>query len=350
MKIVTILGVRPNIIKLGPLMKRINKTKIEQVIINTGQHYDYEMSKTFFDKLKIPKPHYNLEIGSGSQAHQTAESLKGIERILVKERPNYVIVIGDANPTLAGALAAKKLHIPVIHIEAGLRSNDMDMPEEINRVIVDNISDYLITPTDYATENLKKEGIPKEKIFQFGDITVDAIQDSLKIANKSNILKKLKIKKPFILSTIHRAENTDVLTNLKQIMEALNSLDNVVFPIHPRTKKILEENNLKYDNINFIEPLDYLSFLKLMKESNLIISDSGGIQKESLILKIPCINPRNSYEWKYTVKLGQTVLTGPNKNKIIKEAKKRMNHKAKLKNLKNPYGKKVSEKIIQLLK
>lgn len=348
MKVAIVLGVRPNIIKLGPLMKKIQNTSIQQVIINTGQHYDYEMSDIFFNKLKIPKPHYNLEIGSGSLTYQTSEAMKKLEEVFIKEKPDFVIVIGDANPTLVGALTARQLKIPIIHIEAGLRSYDRNMPEEINRVITDHISDYLITPTDYATNNLIKEGISKEKILQFGDLTVEVINENIKEAEKSQILEKYNIKKPYILATIHRAENTNNLNNLKSIMEALDELK-VIYPIHPRTKKILKENNLNYKNIKFIPPQGYLDFLKLLNNCDLVISDSGGIQKESVILKKPCIIPRDTYEWKEGVELGISITTGANKQLILEKAKHLLKNKNKFKHMPNPFQSQLSERLIKLI-
>lgn len=350
-KVALVLGVRPNIIKLSPLIKKLQENPNTQpIIIHTGQHYDFEMSDIFFQKLEIPNPNYHLDVGSGSSIYQISESMKRIEKVLIKEQPSYVVVIGDANPTLAGALVARKLNIPLIHIEAGLRSCDMKMPEEVNRVIVDNISDFLITPTNYATENLKKEGIPKEKILQLGDLTSDVLEWGLKFTNESDVLEKYKIKQPYILTTIHRAENTNNLENLKQIMEALDELDNVIFPIHPRTKKILEDNNLVYNNIKFIEPQDYINFLALMQNTNLIISDSGGIQKEAVILKVPCVIPRDTYEWKEGVDLGVNIAVGANKELILKEVNAKINQKETIKNINNPYGSNVADKIMDILK
>ncbi|HLC37447.1 MAG TPA: UDP-N-acetylglucosamine 2-epimerase (non-hydrolyzing) [Candidatus Nanoarchaeia archaeon] len=354
LKVAIILGIRPNIIKLGPLMRRIERdTEIEQVIINTGQHYDYNMSKIFFDTLKIPLPDYNLEVGSGTQAYQVGQSMIKIEEVLLKEKPNLTIVVGDGNPTLAGALASVKLHIPVLHIEAGLRSYDRNMPEEINRITVDRISDFLQTPLPHATKTLIKEGIPKEKIWETGDITADAVREHAKIADKeSNILERLGLQKDsYILATVHRAENTDDPKRLKNIMGALDVL-RAVIPLHPRTKKIMEDSNMGFKSLKIIEPINYLDSLKLLKYAKVLITDSGGMQKESFILKVPCITCRNSAEWVETLESGANILAGDNTKMIIDEANKRSSKefKARLLTMGNPYGNNVSDKILDLIK
>ena len=354
LKVAIILGIRPNIIKLGPLMRRIERdTEIEQVIINTGQHYDYEMSKIFFDTLKIPKPHYNLGVGSGTQAYQVGQSMIKIEEVLLKERPNLTIVVGDGNPTLAGALASVKVHIPILHIEAGLRSYDRKMPEEINRITVDRISDFLQTPLPHATKTLIKEGVPKEKIWETGDVTADAVGEHAEIADKeSDILERLGLQKNnYVLATVHRAENTNDPKRLKNIMGALNTLGAVI-PLHPRTKKIMEDSNLKFNNLKIIEPINYLDSLKLLRYAKVLITDSGGMQKESFILKVPCLTCRNTAEWIETIEAGANVLTDDDTKKIVDEAGKRStkDFKDKLLAMKSPYGNNVSDKILDLIK
>ena len=354
LKLAIIIGTRPNITKLGPLMRRIEKDpELDQVIINTGQHYDYNMSKIFFDTLKIPKPHYNLGVGSGSQAYQVGQSMIKIEEVLIKEKPDLTIVVGDGNPTLAGALASVKIHIPILHIEAGLRSYDRKMPEEINRVAVDVIADFLQTPLPHATELLIKNGIPKEKIWETGDVTADAVEEHVEIADKqSNILEKLNLEKySYVLATVHRAENTDDVKRLKNIMDALDTLGAII-PIHPRTKKVMQDNNLQFNKLKIIEPLDYLDSLKLLKYAKVFVTDSGGMQKESLILKVPCLTCRSTAEWKETLDLGANILTNDNTQMIIDEAVKRSSKdfKKKLMNMESPYGRNVSEKILELIK
>ena len=354
LKVAIILGIRPNIIKLGPLMRKIERdTEIEQVIINTNQHYDYNLSNIFFDTLKIPKPDYNLGVGSGTQAYQVGQSMIKIEEILLKEKPGLTIVIGDGNPTLAGALASVKLHIPVLHIEAGLRSYDRNMPEEINRIAVDRISDFLQTPLPHATKNLIKEGIPKEKIWETGDITADAVEEYAKIADKeSDILERLGLQNDsYILATIHRTENTDDPKRLKNIMAALDVLGAVI-PLHPRTKKIMDDSNMIFNNLKIIEPVDYLDSLKLLKYAKVLITDSGGMQKESFILKVPCITCRSSTEWVGELESGANILVSDNTKMIIDEATKRSSKefKSRLLTMENPYGSNVSDKILYLIK
>jgi UDP-GlcNAc3NAcA epimerase len=324
MKIVSIVGARPQFIKHAPLSKELNKTH-QNVLIHTGQHYDYSMNKIFFDELGIPKPDYNLGIGSGSHAHQTGDMMKSIEDILIKESPNLVIVYGDTNSTLAGALSASKLHIKVAHVEAGLRMYDKSLPEEINRVIADYCSDYLFCPTQTAVDNLCKEGMTKGT-YLTGDVMVDSLKLNKEIAEKSSILDILGLtSKRYSLVTIHRASNTDILENLKNIANALIELGSqgmtLVFPVHPRTVKMLNTFSL-YEKLNtsvkLIEPQGYLEFLKLMNHSNKIITDSGGIQKEAYILKIPCITLLDNTPWVETVEDGWNVLVGMDTEKIIR--------------------------------
>jgi len=354
MRLAIILGTRPNITKLGPLMRRIEKDdEVEQIIINTGQHYDYNMSKIFFDTLKIPKPHYNLGVGSGSQAYQTGQSMINVEEVLIKEKPELVIVVGDGNTTLAGALASVKLHIPLLHIESGLRSYDWKMPEEINRMIVDRISNFLQSPLQHSTQNLIRDGTPKEKIWETGDITADAVKEHAEIADKeSNILEKLGLEKySYVLATVHRPENTDDPKRLNNIMSALDTLGAVI-PLHPRTKKALKENNLQFNKLKIIEPVNYLDTIKLLKYAKVFITDSGGMQKESLILKVPCITCRSTTEWIETIEVGANILVDDNTQMILDEAIKRSSKefKDKLINIESPYGNNVSDKILELIK
>jgi UDP-N-acetylglucosamine 2-epimerase len=327
MKIVSIVGARPQFIKHAPLSKELNKTH-QNVLIHTGQHYDYTMNKIFFDQLGILEPDYNLGIGSGSHAYQTGEMMKGIEDILIKESPDLVIVYGDTNSTLAGALSASKLHIKVAHIEAGLRMYDKSLPEEINRVVADYCSDYLFCPTQTAVDNLYKEGMTKGT-YLTGDVMVDSLNFNKEIAEKSSILDILGLtSKKYSLVTIHRAGNTDTLENLKNIVTALIELGSqgmtLVFPVHPRTVKMLKTYGL-YEKLNtmvkLIEPQGYLEFLKLMNHSKIIMTDSGGIQKEAYVLKVPCITLMDNTPWVETVEDGWNVLVGNNKMKIIDMAK-----------------------------
>jgi len=323
MKIVSITGARPQFIKYSALGREIRKTH-QDILIHTGQHYDYKMNKVFFDEMGIPEPDYNLGIGSGSHAFQTGEMLKGIEEILLKEQPDLVMVYGDTNSTLAGALAAAKLHIKVAHVEAGLRSFDRSMPEEINRVLTDHCSDLLFCPTQTAVDNLKNEGITRG-VHLTGDVMVDALRYNRQLAARSNILEKLNVNsKQYLLVTLHRASNTDIEVNLKTITDALLELarqgETIVFPLHPRTKKQLEKFAL-YEKLNsaarLIEPLGYFDFLNLLDNAKTVLTDSGGIQKEAYILKVPCITLRENTEWVETIQDGWNVLAGCDKESIL---------------------------------
>ena len=301
-KIITIIGARPQFIKAAMVSRALSK-EIEEIIVHTGQHYDKNMSEIFFEQLQIPKPKYNLGIGSGSHGKQTGEMLIEIEEVLLKEKPDYVMVYGDTNSTLAGALAASKLLIPIIHVEAGLRSYNMEMPEEQNRVLTDHISSILICPTQTAVDNLKKEGITKN-VYLTGDVMCDSVIYYSNLAeekiNLSNIelipIYEKKDVKEWYLTTIHRAENTMDDKNLTNILEVFEKLDKmVIFPVHPRIKSMVNELYKKnnYKNIYFIEPVDYLTMLYLTKNAHKVVTDSGGLQKECYILDTPCINKKN---------------------------------------------------------
>jgi len=325
MKIVTIVGARPQFIKSFVVSREIKK-KHEEILVHTGQHYDYEMNKIFFDELGISKPDYNLGVGSASQGKQTGEMLKRIEKILLKEKPDIVLVYGDTNSTLSGALAAVKLHIHVGHVEAGLRSFDKNMPEEVNRVLTDHSSNYLFAPTKTGVFNLKNEGI-KEGVHLTGDVMYDALLFNLKIAEKSDILERLGVKtKEYLLATIHRQSNTDSLENLKTIIEAFSSSDEkIVFPVHPRTLKFIKENKLEKKtskNVIVTKPVGYLDFIFLQKNAKKVLTDSGGIQKEAYLLKVPCITIRDNTEWIETVEDGWNILVGSNKETILNSIKK----------------------------
>ena len=334
MKIVSVVGARPNFIKCAPLSREIRKEHNE-IIIHTGQHYDYEMNRIFFDELRIPEPDYHLGVGSGSHGEQTGEMLKRTEEVLMKEEPDFVFVFGDTNSTLAGALAASKLHISpyracgvmgqspikVGHIEAGLRSYDKSMPEEINRILTDHCSDILFCPTETSVENLKREGVTNG-VYLTGDVMVDALKGNIEIAEKkAMILTELYLKpKGYCLATAHRAENTDDFNKLKSIVDAFCAIENLVFPCHPRTEKHLKDYGLwdrLVENIRVIKPVGYLDMLVLEKNAKKILTDSGGVQKEAYIFKVPCITLRDTTEWTETVEDGWNVLVGASKEKIV---------------------------------
>jgi UDP-GlcNAc3NAcA epimerase len=322
-KIITIVGARPQFVKAAVLSRIIaQNNEIEEVLVHTGQHYDANMSAVFFDEMQIPLPTYNLGINTLNHGAMTGLMLQKIEEILIKENPELVVVYGDTNSTLAGALAAKKLHIKVVHIEAGLRSFNMKMPEEINRILTDRISDLLCCPTQNAMKNLKQEGFDNFdcEILLSGDIMKDAVEFYSEMASeKSTIITDLNLESnKFVLATIHRQENTDSLEKLKSIFKGLESVNRrmeVIMPIHPRTKAVLEHHNLHY-NITFINPVGYFDMLQLLKHCNLVITDSGGLQKEAFYNKKTCIIAREETEWVELVNHKYAAVCGPNSTKI----------------------------------
>ena len=323
-KIVTILGARPQFVKAAVLSRVILKhQEVEEIIVHTGQHYDANMSDIFFSEMEIPKPKYNLAINGLSHGAMTGQMLQKIEEVLMTEKPDAVVVFGDTNSTLAGALAAKKLHIKVIHIEAGLRSFNMKMPEEINRIVTDRISDLLLCPTDSAIDNLVNEGFENmpSKIVKSGDIMKDAVEYYSQFSQeKSTIISDLKLQKnEFVLATIHRQENTDDLVNLNSIFTGLQTIGKektVVLPLHPRTKAILNANNLNF-NIKVIDPVGYFDMLELLKNCNLVVTDSGGLQKEAFFNKKHCIIAREETEWIELVSNDFAKIVGGDAVKIV---------------------------------
>lgn len=324
-KIVSIVGARPQFIKCGPLSRELRKY-YEEILVHTGQHYNYEMSNIFFDELDIPKPDYNLGVGSCSHGEQTGRILVEIEKVLVKEKPELVLVYGDTNSTLSGALAASKLQIRVVHIESGLRSFDRNMPEEINRVITDHISNLLFCPTKTAVDNLMREGIT-EGVHLVGDVMVDAIEYNKNVAEeKSKIIGKLGIEKgKYLVITLHRPSNTDSKVNMTSIISALCKLNKIIiFPMHPRTENCICEYGLSLpQNVKLIKPIGYLDMLTLISNAEKILTDSGGMQKEAYILGVPCITLRENTEWIETLENGWNILSGANKNSIL-EAESRV--------------------------
>jgi UDP-GlcNAc3NAcA epimerase len=316
MKIVTIIGARPQFIKAATISRLIKKSiGIDEFIVHTGQHFDSNMSDIFFKELDIPEPNFHLGIGGGNHGEQTGKMLQAIEKVLLDEKPDWVLVYGDTNSTLAGALAAAKLHIPVAHVEAGLRSFNKKMPEEINRILTDHISSILFSPTETASKNLISEGIEVSNIREVGDVMFDAaLYYAEKSEKESTIISKLNLKrKGYILATIHRAENTDNSDRLLHIFAQLEQLSkdyNIVLPLHPRTKKNLDVHHWDFKNskINFIDPVGYLDMVMLEKNSQLIITDSGGVQKEAFFHHVPCITLRNETEWVELVNTGFNTL------------------------------------------
>ncbi len=319
MKIVTVIGARPQFVKASVVSAAVRGAGHKEILINTGQHYDDNMAKVFFDEMSIPKPDYNLGVGSGSHATQTAASLIGIEEILIKEKPDCLIVYGDTNATIAGALAASKLHIKIAHIEAGLRSYNRMMPEEINRIVTDVLSDLRFVPTQVAVDNLKREGIV-DGVHVVGDVMVDALMKYTRIAEtKSQILGQLQlIKNQFVLLTIHRPSNADSTLRLQEILTAVSEADiQVVFPVHPRSRQQVQEllGGVK-GPVKLIEPVGYLDMMMLEKYAHTVVTDSGGVQKEAYLHKTPCLTVRSETEWVETVKDAWNILVGNNLDKI----------------------------------
>ncbi len=356
MKIILTFGTRPHFIKLFPLIKELKKNKINYLLVHTGQHYSFVLDKIFFQDLHLAQPKYDLKVGSGSQAYQTAEIIFGLEKILLKEQPNLVMSEGDTNSDLATALTSNKLLIPYGHIEAGLRSFDREMPEEINRIVADHLSEYLFAPTKVSQVNLLKEGIESKKIFVVGNLIVDAVYQSVKLAEKkSKILSKLHLKKNgYFLVTAHRQENVDNKEKLSGILKGLELLFKefhlpVIYSLHPRTKMRIKEFKLKIPSgIKFIEPVGYFDFLKLEANSLLILTDSGGIQEESSILRKPCVTLRENTERPETIAVGSNMLAGTNPWKIVKVVKVMLK---KQKTWPNPFGDgKTAKRIVQLIK
>lgn len=333
MKIATIIGARPQFIKAAAVSRAIVEYNrlaseadfINEVIIHTGQHYDEGMSAIFFRELEIPEPLYNIGVGSGSHGKQTGEMLAAIEKLLIAEKPDWVLIYGDTNSTLAGALAAAKLHIRIVHVEAGLRSFNRLMPEEINRIIADHLSHLLLCPSHVAVNNLSAEGILKG-VTIVGDVMADALRFAIrKVQTKTDIKEKFHLqKKKYLLATIHRAENTDNKKRLEHIIKALLELaqrEQVILPLHPRTKKILDANFSSllapHSSLRLIDPVGYFDMIALENSARMIITDSGGIQKEAYWLKIPCVTLRDETEWVETVENGWNRLTGADSTAII---------------------------------
>lgn len=319
MKILTILGARPQFIKAGSVSRELAKHKdIKEVIVHTGQHYDTNMSDIFFDEMKIPKPNYFLGIGGKSHGAMTGQMIEKIEEVALEEKPDWIMVYGDTNSTLAGAIVASKLNIKLAHIEAGLRSFNMKMPEEVNRILTDRVSNILFCPTDTAIENLKNEGYENLdcKIIKSGDV----MQDGALFYKIFAIKPDINIDDNFILCTVHRAENTDDEVRLRSIFEALNEIakeKSVVLPLHPRTKKILQNLKLDIKNLTIIEPVGYLEMVWLIDNCSFVMTDSGGLQKEAYFFEKQCITLRDETEWIELVECGANTLVGANREKII---------------------------------
>ncbi|WP_297551815.1 UDP-N-acetylglucosamine 2-epimerase (non-hydrolyzing) [Thermococcus sp.] len=360
MKPAFVFGTRPEIIKLAPVIRAFLERGVEPLLIHTGQHYDYEMSSVFLEELELPPIDYHLKVGSGTQAEQTGKAMIKIERVLMDERPDVTLVQGDTNTVLAGALASVKLKIPVAHVEAGLRSFDRTMPEEINRILADHASEVLFPPTEEARKNLEREGIT-ENVYVVGNTIVDAVLQNAEVAEKkSDVLERFNLKpKEYILVTAHRAENTDSRENLERLVQILESLPmRAIYPMHPRTRKRLEEFGLlerveAIENLTVTKPLGYLDFLRLEKNAFAIMTDSGGIQEEAIILGVPCLTLRYNTERPETVEAGGNVLVGLEKERALDYLKRLMEDREfyeGMANAPNPFGDgRAGERIAEIL-
>jgi UDP-N-acetylglucosamine 2-epimerase (non-hydrolysing) len=367
MRIAIVAGTRPDIIKLSPIIRRLEEKKTDYFVVHTGQHYSYELDKVFFEELKLPQPKYNLEIKSIAphlQGTHTGRILIDMEKIFLEEKPDVVLVHGDTNSALGGALLASKIStteeytgysIKIGHVEAGLRSYDRSMPEEINRVICDHLSDCLFAPTEIARQNCLKEGIEAKKIFVVGNTIVDAVQQNLKLSEKKgNVLEKFGLKKDgYILATVHRQENVDSRKKFRNILDGLVLATKelglpMIYPLHPRTKSRMESFSFRLPKeIRFIEPQGFLEFLQLEANAKLTMTDSGGVQEESCILNVPCVTIRENTERPETLEIGCNILAGSDPKKILDCARKMLNAK---RGWKNPFGDgKSAEKICDIV-
>jgi len=355
LRIAIILGTRPEIVKCAPIIRECERLGLDFFILHTGQHYSYFMDKVFFEQLELPLAKSNLDVGSGNHGKQTGAMIEGIEKILQSERPDVVLVQGDTNTVLAGAIAAVKLGIKVGHVEAGLRSYDRQMPEEINRVLADHCSDYLFAPTERSKEILLHEGIEAKKVFMVGNTVVDAVHQNLEIAKSKSTAAEILGVEPgrFILATAHRAENVDDKARFKGIINGLQMVQAefgvpLIYPIHPRAKKQLQSFGLDTRGISLVDPLDYLGFLQLESMAKLVLSDSGGVQEETCILGVPCVTLRDNTERPETLDVGSNILAGTDPERILAAAKASVGKK---KGWVNPFGEgKTAQKIINILR
>jgi UDP-GlcNAc3NAcA epimerase len=337
MKLVTVVGARPQFVKAATVSRELTQAGIKEILIHTGQHFDRNMSEVFFEEMEIPRPDYNLEVSGLNHGAMTGRMLEKIEVVLLKEKPDYVLVYGDTNSTLAGALAAVKLHIPVAHVEAGLRSFEMKMPEEVNRILTDRISKLLFCPTQTAINNLNREGFQHFdcNMVLSGDVMYDAVKYyQARIETHARILQSEKLEgKPFILATLHRAENTNDPARLRSICEAFNEINQqvkIILPLHPRTKAFLESNQIPLQ-AHIIEPVGYFDMLALLKNCKIVMTDSGGLQKEAYFFEKFCITLRDQTEWVELVEVGANVLAGANRDTIIAQFNARYHQSINLK-------------------
>lgn len=358
-KILCVVGTRPNIMKVAPILKEIKKHKrFKPILLHTGQHYDFRMSDIFFRDLQIPKPDIYLGVGSGNHAEQTARIMLAVEKKLLSEKPDLVVVVGDVNSTLACALAASKIGIKIAHIEAGLRSFDNTMPEEINRRLTDSISDYLFISEKSGLHNLMKEGIDRRKMFFVGNVMIDTLLSNMGAIDKSNILDRLKSEeRTYAVLTLHRPSNVDSKGSLHEIYTLLTKITEytkIIYPIHPRASKMIKSHGFlkrfkHIDGLEIIKPLGYIDFIKLVKESKFVLTDSGGIQEEATVMKIPCLTMRKNTERPVTIEKGTNYIVGRDKGKIIRYIKSILKNRYKKSVIPKKWDGNTSERIIHVI-
>lgn len=363
LRILNVVGARPNFMKMAPIIEAMNQypDKIQHILVHTGQHYDEKMSQSFFNDLGMPKPDIDLGVGSGSHAEQTSRVMVEFEKVCIREKPDLVIVVGDVNSTMACTITAKKLGIRVAHVEAGLRSRDMDMPEEINRLCTDVLCDYLFTTDRFADENLRREGVPDEKIFFVGNVMIDTLLKHRKLAAKLTLREELGLKAgEYATLTMHRPSNVDDRNTLEGILEALTEIAStvpIIFPVHPRTMKMAGRFGLTHyfsegevvEGIWTTDPIGYLDFLHLNMQAKMVLTDSGGLQEETTILGVPCITMRDNTERPVTCELGTNVVVGNRKEKILAAAKNVLNGKVKKGRIPEKWDGKAAERIVEVL-
>lgn len=358
-KILNIVGARPNFMKIAPIHRNmVNSGRLDPVLVHTGQHYDRAMSRIFFEDLGLPKPDIYLGVGSGTHAGQTGRIMIELEGIVLETKPDLALVVGDVNSTLAAALVASKLHIPVAHVEAGLRSFDRTMPEEINRKVTDALADFLFVTENSGKENLLQEGISSEKIYSVGNVMIDSLLDHLQNAQNSDVLSRLNLDyQNYVLLTLHRPSNVDQEETFQNILYALEQIEKripIIFPIHPRSRKMIERFQFndrieKMKNLKLIDPLGYLDFLHLMKNAKFVMTDSGGIQEETTVLGMPCLTLRENTERPVTVELGTNVIVGTDTDLIVSESLKVLNGQAKQGRIPPLWDGKSAQRIVDIL-
>ena len=355
MAVAVVLGTRPEIIKFSPVVRELARAGLDFYVLHTGQHYSYNMDRVFFEQLELPEARYNLDVGSGSHAEQTAKMLVGVEKVLVSDRPSVVLVEGDTNTVLAGALAAVKLGVSVGHVEAGLRSYDREMPEEINRIVADHVADLLFAPTVGSRDTLLGEGVDEEKVYVTGNTVVDAVQQNLALAQRCmDVFAGLGVSEGgYFLATVHRQENVDNPRRFRGIMRGLALAGAelgypVVYPVHPRARRQLEAFGIAADGVRLVEPLDYLRFLLLESRARLVLTDSGGVQEETCVLGVPCVTLRYNTERPETLEVGSNVLAGTEPGEVVKKARYMLDRQS---GWVNPFGDgHAAERIVSVLR